>query len=138
MRDDYNVTILAADQEYKGRAAIAIKSTDLSVNLGNYLKSNGKLLVDIEHWVIMQVHNEHAKKDKDYKVIKLIDRNGESYISGSESLISSFTDIWDELEDEFTDNIADGCPEKNYVELELYMKQSKNDSTNSFITCRLV
>ncbi len=76
--------------------------------------------------ILNKLHNEKSD-NKDYINFIVVDKDGEKYVTGSQSFISSFTDIVDEmLEAGETD-----------ITIEVYRKESKNYKGKDFITCSI-
>jgi hypothetical protein len=79
-------------------------------------------------YVILDVHNEKSKQDKDYVKYVLIDNAGNKFVTGSESFFTSFKDIFDTM--------AAEAPGEEYS-IDVLKKPSQNYKGKSFITCAL-
>lgn len=117
--NDYKVTISRATKELDLAEILFIKGGPDAITLDKALENADSIIVDVDFICSVDVHNEKAKGDKDYKVIYIIDKDGMVYKSSSESLMNSI----DDLEDILSDNdavITDypikiyGVPSKNY------------------------
>lgn len=84
------------------------------------------VVIDPSFYAVLAVHNDKAK-DKDYKKYIIVDKAGNKYITGSESLMRSFVDIMDEME---------GSDEE--FQVEVYRMPSKNFQGRDFLTCSIV
>ena len=71
---------------------------------------------------------ESSKERQDYDNIILVDVGGNKYNTGSQSFITAFTDIIDELAD----------AGETECQIEVYRKESKNYKGKEFITCSIV
>ena len=86
-----------------------------------------ELIVDVDKWLVINVHNE--KSDTvDYKKYVIIDKEGQSYVTGSESFWKSFVHIYEVMSDE---------GEETYS-IKVYRRESKNYKGKDFITCRII
>lgn len=126
MREGYNAQVEFCSKELDVRERIKIKDTSNAQRIDELLE-NGTLTVDIDYFAVVNVHNERAKQDKDYSQLILVDKGGNQYSSGSNSLIEAVEDIYEELADAgITDFVID-----------IFRKQSKNHAGKYFITCAL-
>lgn len=85
---------------------------------------NGSLVIKPELWMELSVHNDKAK-NPDYTQYIIVDRDGTSYLTGSENFYNNFISIAEEMEGE-------------EFEVEVYRKPSKNFSGKEFLTCKLI
>lgn len=122
----YSVEIKSASKELSTKERIMYKDTSECIKLDDVLGEDNFILIKPVDYVVLQVHNEKSS-NKDYTTIVLITETGERYITGSESFIESFENVWDDI----TDLQADG---EDY-QLKLYKKESKNYKGKFFITC---
>ena len=80
-------------------------------------------------YVILDVHNEKSKQDKDYVKYVIIDNAGNKFVTGSESFFTSFKDIFDTM--------AEEAPGEEYS-IDVLKKPSQNYKGKSFITCSIL
>lgn len=118
----FNATITEASRELTAREKIKLKDFTNAVALDGV---EGHLIIAPEMWAVISVHNEHSKQEKDYKKYVIMDKAGVKYVTGSDSFMSSFGDIWCDMDGE-------------EFEIDIYKMPSKNYSGKSFITCSLV
>jgi len=124
----YEVTVKEASKELSAKEKIRLKDLSNSINLDALTQQEGKVILDIDYYAIVGIHNEKSKERQDYDNIILVDVGGNKYNTGSQSFITAFTDIIDEL----TDAGETEC------QIEVYRKESKNYKGKEFITCSIV
>lgn len=78
-------------------------------------------------YAVLEVHNDRSRGDKDYVKYLYIDSDGNRYVSGSESLFTSFKYYFDEMQGE-TEDWA----------IAVTKQPSKNYTGKDFYTCYLV
>lgn len=127
MRNDYNAKIRTCSKELSAKERIILKDTANATKLDTLLE-DGPIEIDIDYYAVIDVHNEKAKNDKDYSQIVIVDKGGNKFTSGSNSLIEAITDMEDELADEGIEDFT----------ISVFRKPSKNYSGKYFITCSLV
>lgn len=125
---NYSVKVVESSKELTKKETVMFKDLSDAVNLSEFIDEHGgSVMVDVESWVELAIHNEKAKdgQNKDYTNFVVVDKNGTRYYTGSESFWSSFMDIWLDMSD--------------YIEewsLKVYKKQSKGKK--DFITCSVI
>lgn len=122
----YSVNILETSKELKAREKIAIKDTSNAIPLDEIVEVGVPVVITPDWYAVLEIHNEKSE-DKDYKKYVIVDKNGEKYVTGSESFFSSFHDIFVDMADE----------EEDY-EIECYKMESKNYKGKHFLTCSIV
>lgn len=126
----YSVTINESSRELTAREKIAFKDFTNAISIDSELVGeNDSLQFSPAGYVILGVHNEHSKNDKDYKKYLFIAKDGNKYVSGSESLFNSFIEIFNQMKED--------APDEDYY-IEVYKRPSKNYSGKHFITCSIV
>lgn len=78
-------------------------------------------------YAVLEVHNDRSRGDKDYVKYLYIDADDNRYVSGSESLFTSFKYYFDEMQGE----------EEDWA-IAVTKQPSKNYSGKDFYTCYLV
>lgn len=78
-------------------------------------------------YAVLEVHNDRSRGDKDYVKYLYIDADDNRYVSGSESLFTSFKYYFDEMQGE-TEDWA----------IAVTKQPSKNYTGKDFYTCYLV
>ena len=125
---NYSVKVLETSKELTKKETVMFKDLSDAVNLSEFIdEQGGAVMVDVESWVILDIHNEKAKEgqNKDYTNYVVVDKNGTRYYTGSESFWSSFNDIWCDMSDSTEE-----------WSLKIYKKQSKGKK--DFITCSVM
>ena len=124
----YEVAVKEASKELSAKEKIRLKDLSNSINLDALTQQEGKVILDIDYYAIVGIHNEKSKERTDYDNIILVDVGGNKYNTGSQSFITAFTDIIDELAD----------AGETECQIEVYRKESKNYKGKEFITCSIV
>lgn len=125
---NYSVKVVESSKELTKKEIVMFKDLSDAVNLSEFIdEHDGAVMIDVESWVKLAIHNEKAKdgQNKDYTNYVVIDKNGTRYYTGSESFWSSFKDIWCEMSDSTEE-----------WSLKVYKKQSKGKK--DFITCSVM
>lgn len=125
---NYSVKVVESSKELTKKETVMFKDLSDAVNLSEFIdEHDGAVMIDVESWVKLAIHNEKAKdgQSKDYTNYVVVDKNGTRYYTGSESFWSSFKDIWCEMSDSTEE-----------WSLKVYKKQSKGKK--DFITCSVM
>lgn len=126
MREDYNATIRECSKELSARERVLIKDTTNAIPLDEATSdSDSPLVISPDFYAVLDVHNEKSD-NKDYTKYILVDKNGNKFVTGSDSFWNSFMEIMAEMEDE------------GDFEIQVYRRESKNYKGKSFITCSIV
>lgn len=124
----YSVKVVDSSKELTKKEQVMFKDLSDALNLSEFIdEHDGAVMIDVESWVELAVHNEKAKdgQNKDYANYVVVDKNGTRYYTGSESFWSSFNDIWCDMNDSTEE-----------WSLKVYKKQSKGKK--DFITCSVM
>lgn len=126
MREDYNATIRECSKELSARERVLIKDTTNAISLDEATTdSDSPLVISPDFYAVLDVHNEKSD-NKDYTKYILVDKNGNKFVTGSDSFWNSFMEIMAEMEGE------------GDFEIQVYRRESKNYKGKSFITCSIV
>lgn len=126
MREDYNATIRECSKELSARERVLIKDTTNAISLDEATSdTDSPLVISPDFYAVLDVHNEKSD-NKDYTKYILVDKNGNKFVTGSDSFWNSFMEIMAEMEDE------------GDFEIQVYRRESKNYKGKSFITCSIV
>lgn len=125
--EGYKSTISYASKELTPKERVMLKDTS-ACNSIDELTNEEPIVVNYDFHVIVDIHNERSD-NKDYRKIVVVDKNGERFVTGSESFITALSDIIDEMNDA-------GCSDE--ISIKIYRKESKNYKGKSFITCALI
>ena len=125
---NYIAKVVESSKELTKKETVMFKDLSDAVNLSEFIDDNdGAVMIDVELWVKLDIHNEKAKENqkKDYTNYVVVDKNGTRYYTSSESFWSSFNDIWCDMNDS-----------EEEWRLKVYKKQSKGKK--DFITCSVM
>lgn len=125
---NYSVKVVESSKELTKKETVMFKDLSDALNLSEFIdEHDGALMIDVESWVELAIHNEKAKdgQNKDYTNYVVVDKNGTRYYTGSESFWSSFKNIWCDMNDSTEE-----------WSLKVYKKQSKGKK--DFITCSVM
>ena len=124
----YEVNIVSSTRELSPKEKIKLKDLSNSINLDNATQAEGKVVINYDYHVILNIHNEKSKDRKDYQNVVVVDKDGTKYNTGSESFLTTLEDITSEMlsagEEDFS--------------IEVYRKDSKNYKGKQFITCSVL
>lgn len=126
----YKATVRECSKELSVKERIMLKDTsnaeslDMLTQEANF--NDQKVLINVDYYATLDIHNEKSE-DKDYINFIVVDKDGEKYITGSQSFISTFTDIVEEMTEAGETDIT----------IEVYRKESKNYKGKDFITCSI-
>ena len=123
---DYEVTIREVSAELSARDRIKLKDFGNAVQLDEAC-ADGSFVLSPAIWAILDVHNEHSSQDKDYHKYIIMDTAGNKFITGSDSFLKSFMEIWNEMKDTGEE-----------YSIEVYRRPSKNYKGKFFLSCSLV
>lgn len=124
----YEAKVAWASCELTAKQRISAKEFTDAVDIVNEVE-NESLLIDLDYATLISVHNEKSEA-QDYEVLVLTDKNGMSYKTSSESFITKFRDLYDEIVIELN--------EGEEWELKCYSLPSKNRAGARFLTCTIV
>ena len=127
-RADYNTKVVSTSREITPQEKFLIKDFNDAIGLDSVVTNDEDIILDIDIIAEVQVHNEHAKDDKDYTTIVIITTDGTKYTTSSNSVRDAISDIMDECKDE---GIED-------YKLKIFKKPSKNYAGKSFMTASIV
>ena len=127
----YTATVREVSKETSVKEKIMLKDTSNAISIDALTQeasfNNEKVLIDVDYYAILDIHNEKSD-NKDYINFIIVDKSGNKYVTGSESFITTFTDIYEEMKEAGEENIT----------IEIYRKESKNYKGKDFITCSIV
>lgn len=126
--EGYKVEIVHSTKELTVREKIRIKDLSNAIQLDDATQQEGNIVIDFDYYVILKVHNEFSKDDKDYNKYVIVDKSGNKFVTGSESFMTSLEEIVNEMAD---------AGETDF-EIEVYRKDSKNYTGKQFLTCTIV
>lgn len=124
---NYSVTIADASTEFRGKALLKITDMAASASLNDVVTQEQALILKVADYAVVDIHNESAKGDKDYKQYILIDADSNTYRTGSAAFYRTFKEIWDAMSESDED-----------WELKVYKVPSKNYKGKDVILCTVV
>ena len=125
---NYTTSITESSKELSVREKIKLKDLTSAIAIDKVIEPEKPLVIAPDFYAHISIHNEKLpENEQDYSTMVIVDKSGTKYYTGSDSAISSFVDI-------FADMDETGEP----FEIEFYKKESKNYSGKHFITCSLV
>lgn len=128
MSNNYKATINEGSKDLSVREKIKLKDLTSAIAIDRVVEPEKPLVIAPDYYAYLDIHNEKlAEGEQDYKTMVVVDKSGTKYYTGSESAITSFVDIFDEMVDT-----------GEQFEIEFYKRESKNYSGKHFITCTLV
>lgn len=125
---NYTASITESSKELSVREKIKLKDLTSAIAIDKVVEPEKPLVIAPDFYAYLSIHNEKLpENEQDYKTMVIVDKSGTKYYTGSESAVSSFVDIFDEMIDT-----------AEPFEIEFYKRESKNYNGKHFITCSLV
>ena len=121
----FEAKIRYASKELSAKERVKFKDTTNAIQLDEATQANS-VVIEPDFYVVLDIHNEHSE-DKDYVKYVIVDKEGNKYVTGSESFFSAFEAILDEMIDSGED-----------YEIVAYRLPSKNYKGKEFLTCSIV
>lgn len=122
----YSAKITNCSKELTAREKIRAKDLADAIALDEETKA-GDVQIEVDYFLTVEIHNDKADR-KDYTKYVVFGKDGNKYVTGSESFWRAFCDIADEL------NEAGAMDE--FI-IKVIRKPSKNYQGRDFITCVL-
>lgn len=124
---NYKVVIESVSKELSVKERIQLKDLSDTVKLDNATKVE-PVIIHVDFYATLDIHNENSD-DKDYKNYVIVDKDGTRYVTGSQSFLTAFSQIEDEIAD--ADEAVD-------FTIKVYRLPSKKREGKDFITCSLI
>lgn len=129
--ENYVATIREASRELTAKERVMFKDFANAISLVDFVsakrESGEKAIIDINDYVVIDVHNPMASDNTDYTVYLVIDSKGDKYYTSSNAFWSAFNNIATEMK---------GSDEEWGIEAVLI--PSKNYKGKEILTCSLV
>ena len=122
---EYSVEIREASRELTAKQRIKLKDTSDAIALDTACEEDA-IIIDPVDYAVLAIHNEKSD-NVDYLNYIIIDKNGDKYVTGSESFWISFMDIYNEMQGE-----------EEAWSIKVYKLDSKNYKGKKFITCSII
>ena len=129
MEKEYSVVISDSSRTLSAKEKIAYRDFGNAIKLDENLTEDDSMMIAPKDYVILDVHNEKAKGNTDYRKYVIIDNAGNKYVTGSDSFFTRFIEIFQTMKED--------APDEEY-QIECYKRPSKNYAGKSFISCSLV
>ena len=128
---NYSATIVETSRELTAKERVMYKDTKNATSLlemaEEALGAGAKAIINnVTDYIVIDVHNEKSD-DVDYKNYLILDREGNKYVTGSQSFWNSFMDIYNEM-----------ANETEPWGIELTLLESKNYKGKHILTCSLI
>lgn len=128
---NYSATITESSRELTARERIMYKDTQNAVSLLDLAENaqatgDKAIITDVKDYIKINVHNDKSD-DKEYMNFVIVDGAGEKYVTGSQSFVNSFMDIYEEMKNE-TESWG----------IQLNLLASKNYKGKYILTCSLI
>ena len=120
----YTAEIVKSSRELSKKEKVMYKNASDCKRLDDETTKTGSVVITPVLWIELAVHNDKAKNPH-YTQYLIVDKDGTSYLTGSENFYNNFTSIAEEMEGE-------------EFEVEVYRKPSTNFSGKEFLTCKLI
>lgn len=121
--EGFTSKVVESNKELTKKEQVKLKSLDDCVSLDSVVTSHDdSLLIDVDYYALIEVHNENSKKDKDYSKLIVVDKNGTKYMTGSAPFINAFRDIMNDMSDS-DEEWQLKCfrrPSQNYVDRDFF------------------
>ena len=127
---EYEVNIKEVSKELSRKEALALKQGDFAIKLDTATRVE-PVDIDVDYYAVLSVHNEKSE-NKDYELYVIVDKEGQSYTTGSPSFWRSFMEIWDTM----TDDSFTGEPEPWKVRVS--RRPSKNREGKDFLIATII
>lgn len=125
---NYKTAIRESSKELSTREKIKLKDLTSAIAIDKVVEPEKPLVIAPDFYAYLLIHNEKLPEtEQDYETMVIVDKSGTKYYTGSDSAISSFVDIFEDMSET-----------GESFEIEFYKRESKNYSGKHFITCTLV
>lgn len=121
----YSVEIKETSRVLTAKQRIALKDTSDAIKLDTVCDEND-VIIDPVDYAVLAIHNEKTD-NVDYENYVIIDKNGDKYITGSQSFWNSFMNIYAEM-----------LGEEEEWAIKAYKLDSKNYKGKKFLTCSII
>lgn len=125
---NYKTAIRESSKELSTREKIKVKDLTSAIAIDKVVEPEKPLVIAPDFYAYLLIHNEKLpENEQDYETMVIVDKSGTKYYTGSDSAISSFVDIFEDMSET-----------GESFEIEFYKRESKNYGGKHFITCTLV
>lgn len=122
---DFTANITESSRELTKKEKVMAKDYSNAIAIDEQLNGdNASIIIHPTAFVVLDVHNERSKAEKDYRKYIIFDGDTK-YVTGSTSFWTAFMAIWDEMDGED-------------FSIEVFRKPSRNYNGKYFISCSLI
>ena len=89
----YKAVITDSSRDFTAREHLKYTDTAGMIKITDLLKEQDELVLQIVDYAVVEVENEKAKEDNEYRQYVLIANDGKVYYTGSESFWNSYKQI---------------------------------------------
>lgn len=126
--NNYYCEVVNSSKELSAKEKVKIKDTQDAISINAQIAEQASaVLINVDFYAKLKIHNEKATPNTDYEVVVIVDKDGQKWVTGSESFMRQFETIMDDMED---------CEEE--WTLKVYGRPSKNFTGRDFITCSVI
>lgn len=119
-------SIIESSFELNAYEKAKYKDVSNAMKLDDLTQSHEHLVIAPKGYVVVEIVNSKSE-NPNYNNYVIIDREGNKYVTGSQSFWNAFQDIWADMQ-EYDEE----------WEIEILRKPSKNFKGKDFLTCSLV
>ena len=124
--EGYSAKVKYSSKELTAKERIAVKDSSSVIKLDDVVKEDS-VIIKVDYYAIIAIHNEKSET-KDYDKIVLVDKEtGKRYTTGSRPFITTFENIFEEMEEETED-----------WSIVVFAKESQNYKGKYFLTCSIL
>ena len=120
---DYSSEIIESMKPLSGKEKVRFKDLTASKKLDEEVTEEASLLVALDNYIKLHVHNSKSE-NPDYDVMIVIDKEGNSYYTSSETFMRALESVINDMKDE-TEEWG----------IEVVKKPSSNFKGKFFLTC---
>lgn len=122
----FKATIIESSRELTPYEKVKFKDVSDAAKLDELTQENENLVISPDGYVVLDIENSKSDNPS-YNNYIIIGKDGNKYVTGSQSFWNSFMDIWDDMS-EFDEEWS----------IKVLRKPSKNFKGKDFLTCSLV
>ena len=93
---EYRVEIVQTSKELSLKQKVALKNTNAFLRIDKLLNTEERILINPDFWAELHIYNDRSA-DKEYTSYVVADKNGDYYLTGSDSFMNTFKAIFEEL-----------------------------------------
>lgn len=123
----YKSEVIYSEKDLTKKEQVMLKDMSDVLSIDELTKETS-LIIDVDFMLKVKIHNDEIEGDnKEYIKMVFVDKNGDRYASGSESLMRAYEDIAEDMEDS-----------DEPWSIKVIRKESKNYKGGTFLTCVII